>query len=304
MARSQINYKHLYYFWVVAREGSIAKAAKILHLTPQTISGQLSQFEDSIRTPLFQKQGRGISLTESGQLVLRYATDIFHLGEELQQVLQDKKSHRRQRLVVGVLDSIPKAIAYKILEPAIKHSSDLTLNCIEGNLDQLVSQLAVNSVDVVLSDTPISASYNIKTYSHLLGESAISFFASPQRANQLRRAFPKCLDGAPMLMPTDHSLSGRVVKQWLRDNNLHPKIKGYFDDSALLKAFGKAGEGMFFMPTVIEKAIIQEYNVRCIGTVEELSERYYAITTQRRIRHPAVNAICEAARDNLFSLHD
>jgi LysR family transcriptional regulator, transcriptional activator of nhaA len=303
MARSQINYKHLYYFWVVAREGSIAKAAKILHLTPQTISGQLSQFEESIRTPLFQKQGRGISLTESGQLVLRYATDIFHLGEELQEVLQDAKSHRRQRLVVGILDSIPKSIAYKILEPALKFSSDLTLNCIEGNLDQLVSELAVNSLDVVLSDTPISASYNIKTYSHMLGESAISFFASPQRASQLRRAFPKCLDGAPMLMPTDHSLSGRVVKQWLRDNDLHPKIKGYFDDSALLKAFGKAGEGVFFMPTVIEKAIIQEYNVRCIGTVDELSERYYAITTQRKIRHPAVNAICDAARDNLFSLH-
>jgi LysR family transcriptional activator of nhaA len=304
MARSILNYKHLYYFWIVAREGSIAKASQILHLTPQTISGQLSQFEETIRTRLFQKQGRGLGLTETGQVVLRYATDIFYLGEELQEVLQDTKAGRRQRLVVGILDSIPKAIAYRILEPALKYSKDLTFNCLEGNLDQLVSQLAVNSVDVVISDTPISGSYNIKTHTHMLGESAISFFASPHRAGQLRRSFPHCLDGAPMLMPTDQSSSGRAVKQWLRDKDLHPKIKGYFDDSALLKAFGKAGEGVFFMPAVIEKNVINEYNVRCIGTVEELSERYYAITAHRRISHPAVSAIYETARESLFSIHD
>ena len=304
MSASAINYKHLYYFWIVAREGSIAKASQVLHLTPQTISGQLSQFEDSVRTRLFQKQGRGLALTESGRLVLRYATDIFYLGEELQEVLQDTKAGRRQRLVVGILDSIPKAIAYKILEPALKLGKDLTFNCLEGNLDQLVSQLAVNSVDVVLSDTPISGNYNIKTYTHMLGESSISFFASPHRASQLRREFPRCLDGAPMLMPSDHSSSGRAVKRWLRENDLHPKIKGYFDDSALLKAFGKAGEGVFFMPSVIEKSVIHEYNVRSIGRVDELRETYYAITAHRRISHPAVAAIYETARESLFSAHD
>lgn len=304
MPASSLNYKHLYYFWVVAREGSIAKASQILHLTPQTISGQLSQFEDSIRSRLFQKQGRGLALTESGQVVFRYAADIFHLGEELQEVLKDAHAGRRQRLVIGILDSIPKAIAYKIMEPALKLGKDLTFNCIEGSLDELVSQLAVNSLDLVLADAPISPRYNIKTYSHLLGESSISFFASHYRAANYRKHFPQCLDGAPMLMPAEESPLARAVKQWLRDHDLQPKIKGYFDDSALLKAFGKAGEGIFFMPTAIERSVIEEYRVRCIGQVNELSERYYAITTHRRIRHPAVAAICETARQSLFSAHD
>lgn len=272
MPASSLNYKHLYYFWVVAREGSIAKASQVLHLTPQTISGQLSQFEETMKVRLLQKHGRGLALTESGQLVLRYATDIFYLGEELQE--------------------------------ALKLGKDLTFNCIEGPLDKLVSQLAVNSLDVVIADAPISANYNIKTYSHLLGESSISFFASHYRAANYRKHFPQCLDGAPMLMPSDASSIGRAVKQWLRDNDLRPKIKGYFDDSALLKAFGKAGEGIFFMPSVIEKSVIQEYNVRAIGKVDELTERYYAITAHRRISHPAVAAIYETARESLFSAHD
>ena len=304
MPASSLNYKHLYYFWVVAREGSIAKASQVLHLTPQTISGQLSQFEDTIKVRLLQKHGRGLALTESGQLVLRYATDIFYLGEELQEALKDTRTGRRQRLVIGILDSIPKSIAYKILEPALKLGKDLTFNCIEGPLDKLVSQLAVNNLDVVIADAPISANYNIKTYSHLLGESSISFFASHYRAANYRKHFPQCLDGAPMLMPSDASSIGRAVKQWLRDNDLRPKIKGYFDDSALLKAFGKAGEGIFFMPSVIEKSVIQEYNVRAIGKVDELTERYYAITAHRRISHPAVAAIYETARESLFSAHD
>ncbi|MES2603650.1 MAG: transcriptional activator NhaR [Pseudomonadota bacterium] len=304
MPASSLNYKHLYYFWVVAREGSIAKASQVLHLTPQTISGQLSQFEDSIRARLLQKQGRGLVLTESGQLVLRYATEIFDLGEELQEVLKDSKTSGRQRLVIGILDSIPKAIAYKIMEPALKLGKDLTFNCIEGPLEKLVSQLAVNSLDVVIADAPISARYNIKTYSHLLGESSISFFASHYRAANYRKHFPQCLDGAPMLMPSDGSSIARAVKQWLRDQDLHPKIKGYFDDSALLTAFGKAGEGVFFMPSVIEKSVIQQYNVRSIGQVAELTERYYAITAHRRISHPAVAAIYQTVRHSLFSAHD
>lgn len=304
MRASQINYKHLYYFWTVAREGSIAKAAQLLHLTPQTISGQLSQFEDDIRTRLFQKQGRGLVLTETGQVVLRYATEIFNLGEELTDVLQDTKAGRKQRLVIGILDSIPKAIAYKILEPALKLGRDLTFSCIEGNLDKLVSQLAVNSVDVVLSDAPISANYNVKTYSHFLGESATSFFASSYRAANYRKNFPQCLNGAPMLMPADASSLGRAVKQWLRDRNLHPKVKGYFEDSALLNAFGKAGEGIFFMPSIMEKSVIQELNVRCIGRAEDLVENYYAVTAHRRISHPAVAAIYQTARSSLFSAHD
>lgn len=304
MSRLSINYKHLHYFWIVAREGSIAKASSVLHLTPQTISGQLTLLEESLKTRLFRKQGRNLALTESGQLVFRYATDIFHLGEELEDLLQNKQSDRRQRLVVGILDSIPKSIAYRILAPVLKRSKDVALSCLEGNLEQLVSQLAINSVDLVLSDAPFSSNFNIKTHAHLLGESPLAFFASPQQAVQMQRTFPGCLNGAPMLMPTDHSASGRAVREWLRDNELHPRIKGYFDDSALLKAFGKAGEGVFVMPAVIEKDIIKEFNVRRIGTVDELTERYYAITAQRRIHHPVVTTILNTARDRLFPHHD
>jgi LysR family transcriptional activator of nhaA len=304
MPRSALNYKHLYYFWVVAREGSIAKASQVLHLTPQTISGQLTLFEDSIKTRLFTKQGRGIALTESGQVILRYAEDIFQMGEELQEVLQDTKAGRKQRLVIGILDSVPKAIAYKILEPALKLGKDLTFICQEGSLDTLVGQLATNRVDVVLADSPISSHYNVKTHSHLLGESTLSFFASAYKAPQYRKHFPTSLNGAPMLMPAEGNALGRAVRHWLRDNDIHPKIRGYFDDSALLKAFGKAGEGIFFMPSVIEKRVTLEYNVHVIGRVEELTERYYAITAHRRIRHPAVAAIYETARHSLFSAHD
>ncbi len=300
MSAASFNYKHLYYFWVVAREGSIARASGVLHLTPQTISGQLRLFEETIRCKLFRKHGRGLTLTENGQLVLRYATEIFILGEELQEVLERADAGRKLRVVVGILDSIPKEIAYKILEPALKLGSDLTLTCIEGNFDKLIADLAVNKLDVVLADMPLTSAYNIKAFNHFLGESSISFFASPDKAAALRRKFPRSLDDAPMLMPTESSYSGRGIRQWLRDMDLRPKIKGYFDDSALLKAFGKAGEGIFFMPSIIEKEIVRDYNVKIIGSTNEVTEMYYAITLHRRISHPAITAIYEAAKSSMF----
>ena len=301
MRSSAFNYKHLYYFWIVAREGSIARASGVLHLTPQTISGQLRLFEESIRCKVFRKHGRGLTLTEHGQLVLRYASEIFTLGEELQEVLERGEEGRKLRVVVGILDSIPKQIAYKILEPALKLGNDLTLTCIEGNFDKLVAELAVNKLDVVLADMPLTSAYNIKAFNHFLGESSISFFASPDKAAAYRRKFPRCLDDAPMLMPTENSYSGRGIRQWLRDKKLRPRIKGYFDDSALLKAFGKAGEGIFFMPSIIEKEVTRDFNVKVIGSTDEVNEMYYAITLHRRISHPAITAIYEAAKTGMFS---
>lgn len=301
MRPTALNYKHLYYFWVVAREGGIGRASQVLHLTPQTISGQLRVFENSMNARLFEKKGRGLSLTETGQLVLRYANEIFSLGEELQKVLQRGEAGRKLRVVVGILDSIPKEIAYNILQPVLKFGEDLALTCIEGNLEKLVGELAVNRLDVVLADMPLTASYSVKAFNHFLGESTISFFASPAKAISYRKRFPRCLHDAPMLMPTESSYSGRAVRQWLRDMELTPKIKGYFDDSALLKAFGKAGEGIFFMPSIIEKQVMRDYNVKVIGTINEVSEMYYAITLHRRISHPAINAIYQAATRRMFS---
>jgi LysR family transcriptional activator of nhaA len=301
MRRSALNYKHLHYFWIVAREGSIARASHILHLTPQTISGQLRLFEKSIKTQLFEKKGRGLCLTDGGQLVLRYANEIFALGQDLQDTLQGGEAGRKLRVVVGILDSIPKEIAYNILQPALKFGQDLALTCIEGSLEKLVAELAVNRLDVVLADMPLTASYNIKAFNHFLGESSISFFASPDKAVAYRKRFPRCLHDAPMLMPTDTSYSGRAVRQWMRDMDLTPKIKGYFDDSALLKAFGKAGEGIFFMPSIIEKQVTRDYNVKVIGTITDVTEMYYAITLHRTISHPAINAIYEAAKTRMFS---
>ncbi|MES2625206.1 MAG: transcriptional activator NhaR [Pseudomonadota bacterium] len=301
MRSASLNYKHLYYFWIVAREGGIGRASRVLHLTPQTISGQLRLFENSIKTRVFEKHGRGLKLTESGQLVLRYAKEIFALGDELQETLEGGEVSRKLRVVVGILDSIPKEIAYDILQPALKFGPDLTLTCIEGNFEQLVTELAINRLDVVLADMPLTASHNVKAFNHFLGESTISFFASPDKAASYRKRFPRCLHDAPMLMPTESSYSGRAVRQWLRDMDLVPKIKGYFDDSALLKAFGKAGEGVFFMPSIIEKQVMRDYNVKVIGTISEVSEMYYAITLNRRISHPAINAIYEAAKTRMFA---
>jgi LysR family transcriptional activator of nhaA len=295
------NYKHLYYFLIVAREGSIARASGVLHLTPQTISGQLGLLEEAMHCKLFRKHGRGLALTENGQLVLRYASEIFTLGDELQEVLHRKDAGRKLRVVVGILDSIPKEIAYKIIEPALKLGSELTLTCIEGNFDKLVGELAVNKLDVVLADMPLTSAYNIRAFNHFLGESTISFFASPDKAVAYRRKFPYSLDDAPMLMPTESSYSGRGIRQWLLDMEIKPKIKGYFDDSALLKAFGKAGEGVFFMPSIIEKEVSKDFNVKMIGTTREVNEMYYAITLQRRISHPAITAIYEAAKTKMFT---
>lgn len=296
-----LNYNHLLYFWTVAREGSIARASKSLHLTPQTISGQLKLLEESVGEPLFQRVGRGLVLTDAGHLVNQYAEEIFSLGAELAQKVRSKQPGTPTALNVGVVNSIAKLIAYRILEPALELEDPVRIVCFEGDLEKLLADLAVHRLDLVLSDRPIPTGLNVRAYNHTLGESEISFFAHKRLAPRFTRRFPESLTGAPMLMPVHTSALRRGLDDWFERVGVTPNVVAEFDDSALLKAFGEAGIGVFPAPAAISPEIELMYHARSIGTVDELVESYYAISPERKLKHPAVLRITELARSRLFS---
>ena len=295
-----INYKHLHYFWTVAHEGSITKASQKLHITPQTISGQLSLLEDYIGNALFEKAGRGLALTETGRLVLRYADDIFELGRELSDVLRGAPVVGASEFIVSSASALPKTVVYKIIEPALNLPHDVSLTSREGPVEAILAELAIHKVDMVLSDTPLSGSLNIKAYNHFLGESPLTVFASPGLARSYKKNFPQSLDGAPMLLPTQQYAIRQDIDRWLHGNDIYPIVRGQFDDSALIKSFGQAGMGLFFMPSVIAEEVCHNFNVRAVGEIDEVTQKFYAISAERKIRHPAVAAICDNARQSLF----
>ncbi len=299
--QKSINYKHLHYFWVVAKEGSIASASQQLHITPQTISGQLSLLEESLGSSLFDRMGRGLVLTEQGRIAFRYAEEIFNLGNELSDVIREEGRAGQLEFVVGILDCIPKTIAYKLLAPTFASIPGINIICQEGSLEQILSDLAVHKIDLVLADMPLNSAYNIKAYNHFLGKSDITFFASPELAKKYRKDFPSCLDQAPFLIPTQKSTIRRALDQWFSEMDISPNIVGQFDDSALLKAFGQAGMGIFSMPQIIEKEVCNQFNVEVVGRTKTVQEEFYAISAERKIKHPAIATICGAARDRLFS---
>ena len=299
---SSINYKHLHYFWVVAKAGSIARASEQLHLTPQTISGQLSLFESIQGEQLFKKSGRNLELTEAGRLVLSYAEDIFSLGQELEQVLHHLPTERIVQLRVGVSDAVAKAVAYRLLEPALRMPQTLKINCREGKLEYLLAELAMHKLDVVITDTPMPTNVNVRGYTHQLGECGMSFFATKELMQQYPAPFPACLDGAPLLLPGDDSALRSKLMHWLNSHQLHPRIAGEFDDSALMSAFGQAGAGFFAMPSAINDIVTRQYNVQLAGDTEEIKEQFYAISIQRKLTHPAVLAISRAAQQTLFGV--
>ncbi len=291
----QLNFKHLHYFWMVAKCGSIARASEVLHLTPQTISGQLSLFEEVQGVSLLRKQGRNLELTDAGQMVFSYAEEIFTLGQELQEVLQQGLTQRHLPFRVGISDAVPKAVAYRLLEPALKLPQSLRLNCREGKLEPLLAELATHKLDIVLSDSPLPAQIHIRGYSHFLGQSSLSFFATNELAQRYPGTFPQLLDGAPFLLPgRDAALRARLL-QWFEQQNLRPQIVGEFDDSALMKAFGEAGVGFFAMPAVIADRVQRDYQLLQVGHSDQLSEQFYAISAQRKLSHPAVLAISSGA---------
>ncbi|MCC7264212.1 MAG: transcriptional activator NhaR [Candidatus Latescibacteria bacterium] len=295
-----LNYHHLLYFWTVAREGSVARACQRLHLSQPTISGQLRALEEALGEKLFTRQGRGLVLTEVGRTVYSYADEIFSLGRELMDNLRDRPTGRPLRLAVGIADVVPKLIAYRLLEPALALPERVQVTCREDKPERLLAELALHGVDLVLADAPLSPSIRIRAFSHLLGECGICFFGVPALAAAYRRGFPASLEGAPLLLPTDNTTLRRSLDQWFDVQGVRPHVVGEFEDTALLKVFGQAGAGLFAAPSAIEREVRKQYGAVVVGRVEQIRERYYAISAERRLKHPAVVAISEAAHHRIF----
>lgn len=294
-----LNYHHLLYFWTVARKGSIAAASQELRLAAPTISNQIRKLEDRLGEKLFQRSGRALVLTDMGRIAMRYADEIFSLGQEFTDTMKDRPTGRPMRFCVGIADVLPKLITYKLLEPAFKLGQAVRIICREDRPEHLLADLAVHDLDVVLSDSPASPSANIRAFSHLLGECGVAFFAT-EGVELGSRRFPKCVNGARLLVPTDNSAFRRNLDEWLAAHDLRPVVIGEFEDFALLRAFAEEGFGMFAAPAVIEKQL-RRYGFKRIGKTDEIRVRFYALSVERRVQHPAVAAICAGAQERLFA---
>lgn len=297
-----LNYHHLLYFWVVAREGSIAAACRRLHLAQPTISTQIRTLE-RLGAKLFRRSGRRLALTETGSVVYRYAEDIFSLGRELLDTLRGRPTGSPLRLNVGVAEVLPKLVAYRLIEPALRLPEPVRLTVSESTPADLLARLAVHDLDVVLTDAPLGASagVNIKGYSHLLGECGMSVFGTARLARKYRPGFPRSLDGAPLLLPLTGSAPRRTLERWLDREDIRPIVVGEFEDSALMKVFGQASVGLFLAPTVIETEVRRQFKVVVLGRLDAVREPFYAISGERRVKHPAVVMITEAARAGMFT---
>jgi len=295
-----LNYHHLFYFWNVAREGSVVKACEKLHLAQPTISGQIRALEKAMNEKLFARSGRNLVLTDVGRIVFRYADEIFTIGKELTDTLSRQPSNRPFRLVVGVTDVMPKLIAYRILERAYNLPEPVQIVCREGKADRLLADLSVHAIDLVLTDAPIDPTVRVKAYNHQLGECGVSFFATPDLARSLSGTYPQSLQGMPFLLPTDNTLLRRSLDQWFEVNGIVPHVVSEFEDSALMKVFGQSGRGVFAAPDAIRREVEAQHGVVYIGQAVGLTERFYAISVERRLKHPAIAAVVESARKELF----
>ena len=297
-----LNYHHLLYFWMVAREGTVARASDELRLAPQTVSGQIHRLESVLGERLFARRGRYLALTEVGRVVFRYADEMFLLGRELMQTLKGRPSDRPMRLVIGVADVLPKGIVRRLLDPATRGGQPLRIVCREDkSVDEFVGELAAHKLDLVLADAPVGPGIAVRAFSHLLGECGTTFLGSPRLAAVHRRGFPRSLDGAPLLLPGANTPPRRVLEHWLSTHGLRPTVVGEFDDSELMNAFGQDGKGIFPAPSAIEREICRRHRVRVVGRAGELRHRFYAVSVERKLKHPAVLAICEQARKDLFA---
>lgn len=295
-----LNYHHLLYFWTVAREGGIAQASTKLRLAPPTISGQIHALEESLGEKLFQRAGRRLVLTEMGRLVFRYAEEIFSLGRELMNTVKGRPTGRPQRLRVGILDVLPKLVVRRLLAPVHTMPTPVQLVCHEDRGERLLGELSSHGLDVVLADTPLAQGSGVRAFNHLLGECGTTFFAPKALADKVRRGFPKSLDGQPILLPMPGSQVRRALDQWMAARELTPRIVAECEDSALLQVLGQDGLGIFPAPTVIADEVKRQYQVESCGATDEVRERFYAVSVERRLKHPAVVAISEAARGDLF----
>lgn len=293
----KLNYQHLLYFWSVVRTGSLARAATELALSPPTVSAQLRTLEERLGAKLLTKSGRKLIPTEVGRLVFTYADQIFDIGRELLDAVDQRPSQRPLRFTVGIDDVVPKEIAQRLLEPAMTMGQPVRITCHEGTLERLVASLAVHELDVVISDAPCSPTLNVRAYNHLLGRTGVCWMATPAIAASLRRGFPRSLGGVPMLLPTDDTAMRRALDQWLEQHDVRPVLVGEFEDYGLLREFARAGHGFAPVPSVQESQFRREYGFQRIGAARPVTAEYFAISLERRIRHPALAAVVAGARE-------
>lgn len=300
----RINYQHLYYFWTVAKHGSISAACEILHLAQPTISAQLAVFEQTVGAKLLRKEGRKLALTDTGRAVFHYADEIFTLGREMTNMLKGRSSERGLRLNIGISDALPKLIAYRLIAPLLQLSEPAQIQCLEDKTERLLTEIGLHSIDMMLSDVPATPASGARVFNHFLGESAVAIFAAPALAERYQQDFPRRLNGAPFLLPTTNTALRRSLDQWFDSQQISPVIQAEVEDSALLKTFGAAGAGLFFSPLTVAGEIQRQYGTQILGTATGVTERFYAITAQRRMKHPLVTAILEHAQQGLFGLLD
>ena len=289
-----MNHKHLFYFWKVAKAGSVVRAAEAINVTPQTLSGQIGLLEDSLGTPLFTRQGRSVVLTEAGKLALEYADELFALSAELEAMIKQHPRGRPTEFRVGVSDAVPKSLAYRLLQPALQGEHPTRIVCREWQLDRLLGQLAVHQLDLVLSDAPLPTSYSVRAYNHRLLESGLTFLASAELA-ATAGPFPAGLAGLPLLLPGEDSAIHASLLPWLEKKRIRPRIVGEFDDMALMAAFGRAGTGILPVPSIVEDEFAAPA-LQVIGRTQEVRVAYFAISVERRVTHPAVLAVTESAQ--------
>jgi LysR family transcriptional activator of nhaA len=297
-----INYHHLLYFWVVAREGGLVAGGKVLRLSHPTLSAQIHALEANLGEKLFTKVGRKLALTETGRVVFRYAEEIFTLGREMVDTVKGRSTGQPLRLEVGIANVVPKLVVRRLLQPALGLPEPVRLVCYEESYEKLLADLALHTLDIVISDAPVPTGSSVRAFNHLLGETGVSFFGTSELVRAHKRGFPGSLNGAPVLLPLENLALRRSLNQWFDRNDIKPRVVAEFEDSALLKVFGGDGVGLFAAPTVVEDEVMAQYGVQLLGRVEEVRERFYAISVERRLKHPAVVAISDAARHDLFAV--
>lgn len=296
-----LNYHHLLYFWTVVSEGGIAAAGRKLDVSRSSISMQLKSLEAFVGSPLFTRRGRALELTETGELVRRYAEDIFQTGQELVDAIRGRPAGKPRTFRVGIVDVMAKLVAFQLLQPALDLDEPISLYCREEEPTRLFAELAVHELDLVLSDIPVAPGLNIKAYNHAVGESTTTLFAAPGLARRLKRRFPQSLTGEPFLMPSPNTAIRRSLELWLEDEGIHPICIGEFQDSALMMVFGQAGRGVLPAPTIVREEVSKQYGLQALGEIEQVGERFYVISPERKIKHPAVAHIVEHAREGILA---
>jgi LysR family transcriptional activator of nhaA len=296
-----LNYQHLLYFWTVASEGGLVPAGRVLRLSHSTLSAQIHTLEDRLGEKLFVKVGRKLALTEMGRIVYRYAEDIFALGREMVETVRGRPSGQPLRLHVGIADVVPKLIVSRLLEPAFDLPEPVRVVCHEDSYERLLAALALHTLDIVIADAPVPSGSGVRAFSHLLGDTTVTLFATKALVAAHRRGFPGSLDGAPLLLPLEGMALRRSLNRWLDAHGIRPRVVAELEDGALMKMLGAEGRGIFPAPTVVEAEVRRQYGVHVLARLGGVREQFYAISGERKLKNPAVVAITEGARLELFA---